>query len=355
MPKQAINPAMRDGLAKVLPSKQALVSPSRTLRSGVIQRSSPRFTAASVMRVATSRKPVVLIYHDVPSIAGNHSVDLRTFESHITFMKRHFDFIAPQQLKEKRHALSRIRVLLTFDDGFRNQFELAKRVLLNHSVPALFFISSRHSSAGAYLWFAYERMLAGHFQGEGFSFRGTYFSMRPEHRVESMGRLRAVLLDLKPHPSAMYRAIEQELPPVNEMIDRKVATDRYQGMSADEVADLAREPQFTIGCHTVDHPLLTRCTYQEAYRQIADNRAWLERVSKRKCATIAYPGGDYNAQIINLCRDLALTDGFAEIPKLRSIPQFEVPRIGVYSASVFFLGCKVKWGNLLRKTNLPFG
>lgn len=311
--------------------------------------------AASVMRVATSRKPVVLIYHDVPSVAGDHSVDLRTFESHITFMKRHFDFITPQQLNERRHPLSRIRVLLTFDDGFRNQFEVAKRVLLNHSVPALFFISSRHCSSGSYLWFAYERMLAEHFQGAGFSFRGMYFSMLREHRVESMGRLRLVLLDLKPHPSAMYRAIEQELPPVNEIIDPKVATDRYQGMSADEVADLAREPQFRIGCHTVDHPLLTRCTHEEAYRQIADNRAWLERVSKRKCETIAYPGGDYNAQIINLCRELALTDGFAEIPKLRSIPQFEVPRIGVYSPSVFFLGCKVKWGNLLRNTSLAFG
>src|SRR6266446_2308914 len=140
MPKQAINPAMRDGLPEDLPSKQVLVSPWRMLRSGVIQRLAPRSIAASAMRVATSRKPVVLIYHDVPSVADNHSVDLRTFESHITFMKRHFDFITPQQLNERRHTLSRIRVLLTFDDGFRNQFELAKRVLLNHSVPALFFI-----------------------------------------------------------------------------------------------------------------------------------------------------------------------------------------------------------------------
>jgi len=309
---------------------------------------------ARVMRVATSRKPVVLLYHDVPSVAGNHALDLATFESQITYMKRHFDFIAPQQLKES-YPLSRIRVLLTFDDGFRNQFELAKRVLVNHGVPALFFISSRHSSPGAYLWFAYKRMLAGHFQGDGFTFRGMYFSMRPEHRGRSVSRLQSVLLDLKPHPSAMYRAIDQELPSVNEVIDPRVAADRYQGMSAEQIAELAREPQFTIGCHTVDHPLLTRCTSEEALRQIADNRAWLERVSKQNCGTIAYPGGDYNQQIVNLCRDLGLTDGFAVTPKLRSNPQFEVPRIGVYSASVLFLGCKVKWGNFLRKTSLPVG
>jgi peptidoglycan/xylan/chitin deacetylase (PgdA/CDA1 family) len=308
-----------------------------------------------MMRVLTSRRPVVLIYHDVPSVSGDHAVDLATFESHITFMKRHFDFITPEQLKERRHPLSRIRVLLTFDDGFCNQFELAKRVLLKHSVPALFFISSRHSSPGAYLWFVYERMLARHFQGDGFTFRGMYFNMDPEHRGQSISRLRSVLLDLKPHPAAMYRAIEQELPRVNEMIDPKIAADRYQGMSAEQVADLAREPQFTIGCHTVDHPLLTRCTSKEAFRQIADNRSWLERVTKRKCRTIAYPGGDYNRQIVNQCRDLVLTDGFAVIPKLRSIPQFEVPRIGVYSASVLFLGYKVQLGNFLRKTRLPVG
>jgi peptidoglycan/xylan/chitin deacetylase (PgdA/CDA1 family) len=321
---------------------------------GPSSRVSSNIQARSLMRVATSRKPVVLLYHDVPSVAGNHAINLATFESHITFMKRHFDFITPRQLKES-HPRSRMRVLLTFDDGFRNQYELAKRVLLNHGVPALFFISSRHSSPGAYLWFVYKRMLAEHFQGDGFTFRGMYFSMHPEHRGQSIRRLASVLLDLKPHPCAIYRAIDQELPSVNEMIDRKVAADCYEGMCAEQVAELAREPQFTIGCHTVDHPLLTRCTSHEALRQIAENRAWLERVSKRKCSTIAYPNGDYNQQIMNLCRDSGLTGGFAVNPKLRSNPQFEVPRIGVYSASVLFLACKVQWGNFLRRTSLPFG
>jgi peptidoglycan/xylan/chitin deacetylase (PgdA/CDA1 family) len=306
------------------------------------------------MRIATSRKPVVLLYHDVPSVASNHAVDLAAFESHITFLRRHCDFITPGQLKES-HPGGRIRVLLTFDDGFSNQFELAKRVLLNHGVPALFFISSRHSSPGAYLWFVYQRMLARHFQGDGFAFRSMHFSMRPEHRGKSINRLESILLDLKPHPSAMYRAIDQELPSVNEMIDQTVAADRYQGMSADQIAELAREPQFAIGCHTVDHPLLTRCSTQEALRQIAGNRAWLERVSKRICRTIAYPGGDYNQQIVNLSRELGLTDGFTVIPKLGSNPPFEIPRIGIYSASLLFLGCKVQWGNLLRKAHLRFG
>jgi len=61
-------------------------------------------------------KPVVLIYHDVPSVADNHSVDLRTFESHIIF-DGNFDFITSATQRETP-TLAGFRWSATFDDGF---------------------------------------------------------------------------------------------------------------------------------------------------------------------------------------------------------------------------------------------
>ncbi len=306
-------------------------------------------------RCVTSRSPVVVLYHGVPSAGENGCIDFAVFESHIRFLKRHFELITPQQLGERRRPLDRIKVLLTFDDGFRNQFEIAKRVLLRQNVPALFFICSRHAKPGSYLWFTHIRMLSDHFQGPGLTFRGIYFSMRPEDRESSMARLAEILLDLKPHPTAMYRAIEEELPCVNGMIDSNSIADHYQGLSAEQVAEIAREPQFTIGCHTVDHPCLSRCTSDEVYRQIRDNMDWLERVSNRKCRAIAYPSGDYDARILEQCRDLNLSYGFAVSPKFRSFPRLEIPRVGVYSPSLEFLGCKIQWGVFLRQVGLSAG
>lgn len=308
-----------------------------------------------LIRAATSRKPVILLYHGVPEVADNGSVALAAFESHIAFITRHFEFVSPEQITTNRGRLKPLQVLLTFDDGFQNQFELAKRVLLKYSVPAIFFVSSRHATPGAFLWFVYLRMLSEHFQEEGFSFRESYFSMRPENRASSISRLTSILLNMKPHPSAMYRAIAQELPDMKGMIDQKLMADRYEGMSADEVAELSREPLFTMGCHTVDHPWLTRCTQDEGIQQIADNKRWLEYVTGSRCTAIAYPSGDYNRQTLEQIRALDFVHGFAVSPKLRSIPHLEMPRIGIYASSQEFLGCKVQWGNVLRKTRIPVG
>lgn len=308
-----------------------------------------------LIRTTTSKKPVVLLYHGVPEFGNDSSVTLAAFELHITLMERHFEFIAPEQLQANRRRTGRLQVLLTFDDGFQNQFEGAKRVLVKHGIPAMFFVSSRHSSPGVFLWFAYLRMLSEHFQEDGFSFRGTYFSMCSRARAASISRLTTILLNLKPHPSAMYRAIEEELPDMRGIVDQEVIKDRYQGMSAAQVAELSRESQFTIGCHTVDHPCLTRCTWDEGLRQIADNKKWLELVTNRRCTSIAYPLGEYDCQTLEQCRELAFDHGFAIAPKLQLVPSLEIARVGIYSTSHEFLGCKVQWGHLMRKARLPVG
>src|SRR5207248_953909 len=128
------------------------------------------------------RNTVVLLYHGVPSFTGDHSIDAAKFESQIVFMKDHFNFITPEQLRDAGSGSDRMRVLLTFDDGFKNQFVLARQILMKHQVPAVFFIPSRHAKPGSYLWFTYLRMLEGHFHGDGFTFRGNYWSMRAEDR-----------------------------------------------------------------------------------------------------------------------------------------------------------------------------
>lgn len=69
-------------------------------------------------------------------------------------------------------------------------------------------------------------------------------------------------------------------------------------MSAEQVRELAGNPLFSLGVHAVDHPFLTRGEQEEVERQIADNKEWLERVSKRECDAIAYPLGDYEVGVL---------------------------------------------------------
>src|SRR3954470_6767800 len=134
----------------------------------------------SVARPLAARKPVVLIYHGVPRTGV--SLDAATFEEQIVFLREHFDFVRVDDLTTRRSGLERIRVLLTFDDGFRNNAEVVAPILRRYGIPAVFFVCSRHAQQDRYLWFSYLRSLERWFRGNGFTFRGEFMNMSPTER-----------------------------------------------------------------------------------------------------------------------------------------------------------------------------
>ncbi len=299
---------------------------------------------------------MVCLYHGVPGTATTDGVDGAVFERHMRFLKQHCEFVRPADEGRRRKGHDRLRILLTFDDGFRNNAEVVAPILRRHGIPAIFFVTSRHTEAGRYLWFSYLWALEKHFKGDGFLLRGDFIDMRANQRAESVDRLRRDLLALTPHPTAMYDVIDNELPPLQDFVEAHELTGSYAGMTTEQIGELASDDRlFTIGGHTVDHPFLTRCLPGEARRQMADNRTWLEELTSRPCATLAYPSGDYNDEVVDTCRAVGFNRGYATTPIARRDKQFEVPRMGIYSPSVDVLGFKIQWGNVLRALNVKVG
>jgi peptidoglycan/xylan/chitin deacetylase (PgdA/CDA1 family) len=301
-----------------------------------------------------AHRPVTVLYHGVPT-ATTSKLPAAVFEQHIVFLKRHFQIVSAHSAEDEPGTSDRRRIVLTFDDGFRNNAEVVAPILRKYDVPATFFVCSRHAVPGKYLWFAHLRALEEHFPRPGFHFRGRFFDMSRQARYRSMQRLKTALLRLRPHPASMYEALEQELPALEEFVSPGDIADSYAGMTAAHVAQLAADPAFSIGAHTIDHPFLTLCEAAEVRRQIVDNREWLEAASGRRCDAIAYPAGDYNRDNLRVCREAGFARGYAVSPSLRGRSRLEQARIGIYAASTNVLGFKVQWGHLMRAARLPIG
>lgn len=296
-----------------------------------------------------SRRAVVCLYHSVPREEG------AVLEQHVLFLKRHFDLVSPADLEETRSRSQKIRVLLTFDDGFRNHAEVVAPILRRLNVPAIFFVPSRHTVPDQYLWFTYLLAFERHFTGSKVVFCGESLGMGAGQRHETMERLSRRLLSSTPHPRSMYDVIEKELPPLERFVPKAVLMDEYSGMTEEQIGELASDRLFVIGSHTVDHPFLARCSPDEASRQIRENKSWLERITGRPCDTIAYPSGDYNAEVLDACRKSGFNRGYATNPLFRRDKQFEIPRMGIYSSAVEDLGFKIQWGNLMRAVGMKVG
>jgi peptidoglycan/xylan/chitin deacetylase (PgdA/CDA1 family) len=294
----------------------------------------------------------VLLYHGIPRSADGYGVGAAAFERHLQFVKRHFDCIHPKELETEAPRRGPPRVLLTFDDGFRNNAEVAAPLLRKYQVPAIFFVATGHCQPGRVLWCTYFEALRRTCRLSSLEFRGEHFDLSPTLRDRSINRLQERLLALHPYPTAFLRAIEEELPRIEEFVSGDTLADSFWGMSAEQVGELAADPLFSIGLHTVDHPDLTRCDAGETQRQIEQGKAWLEMVCGQSIRSIAYPLGAYDARVLGQCQALGLTNGYAVSPKLDAQRLFEVPRFGIYHTAPEMIGAKICWGHRLRALGL---
>lgn len=294
------------------------------------------------------RGRAALVYHGIPCTTVAPQVDARTFESHVAFLVEHFEMVAPEDGDKRRPARAKIQVLLTFDDGFRNNAEIVAPILRRYRVPAVFFVCTRHAEPGKYLWFSYLKMLERCFKGNGFIYEGELMDMSPGERRKTMRKLEQHLLSLKPHPAKMYEVIDEQLPRLEDFASEAEINDCCAGMTAEQIEELAACSLFTVGVHTADHPMLTMCEPQEAARQIGSNKEWIEKLIKRRCDLIAYPNADYDENILAQCRALGINGGYTANRSLKRDPQLEVKRVGIYARPTIELGFKVRWGGMMR-------
>ena len=246
-----------------------------------------------------------------------------------------------------RGSLRRPALLLTFDDGLRNNADVVAPILRKCHIPAVFFISSRHCEPGKYLWFMYLKMLRLYFAGSGVTLDGTYIPLDGCRRENGIQEVTRRLLELKPHPRAMYDAIASQLPPLEEFVPSSVLADECYGMTTEQVHDLGNDPLFTVGAHTIDHPYLSRCNAQEAWRQVSENKLWLEQVTGAKCDLFAYPLGDLDNNIVEQCARLKFQRAFAtEWSHIRH-SQLAIRRVGIYRSAMTLLRIKIQCGHWL--------
>jgi peptidoglycan/xylan/chitin deacetylase (PgdA/CDA1 family) len=295
----------------------------------------------------TPTRPVVLTYHGVSRRPDLRGFSAAVFEQHIAFLKQNFALVAPPTVEQPQVRVGTPpEVLLTFDDGFRNHAECVVPILRRHRVPAIFFVPTRHATAGRYLWFVYMRMLERHFPGDDFTFRGQLVDMSLGRRRASMARLGSQLLGLTPHPTAMYAAID-ELPTLEDFLDRSTLEDEAAGMTEEQVEEVAADPLFVVGAHSEDHPFLPRCPPDEQRRQILANKQWIERTTRRVCDTIAYPASEYDESVVQVCREAGFVSGYGGEHSRGVGRSLEISRIGVYYPSIRELGVKVWWSQAI--------
>jgi peptidoglycan/xylan/chitin deacetylase (PgdA/CDA1 family) len=225
------------------------------------------------------------------------------FEQELRFLKKEFDVIPPDEL-ERAVSIGRGRyVLLTFDDGYRDNFDEAFPILKRHGLPATFFVTTGFLDHQQIPWWDEIAWMVNASTRSESRLNGlldSALSFAPRERR----RTTQALIEC-------YRRLPRES--TRQFMDSladATGSGRHQGdhaavwMTWDNVREL-RASGMHIGGHTVTHPLLAQLSVDEQEQEILGCKMRIEAELGEPMRYFAYPYGERDSFDDNTRRSLA--------------------------------------------------
>jgi peptidoglycan/xylan/chitin deacetylase (PgdA/CDA1 family) len=298
-------------------------------------------------RLRRTSRLLVVNYHRVGELAGNQfddatfSATADEFRRQIRYMKRWFAIPPPHEVLEslERGSFARPTLLVTFDDGYRDNYEVAFPTLRELGVPACFFVVTGLLDRPTLPW--WDRVAYSIKKTNGPFLRLEYperlvFDFRLISRAQATWRILRACKDSKSFDESCL--IDELTARTGVGVDASSLA-RTLFMSWNSVREMAREGM-AIGSHTATHPVLASLSEAAQRRELRDSRERIRDAIGSYPDMLAYPVGGPRA-FADITRRLAREVGYRAAfsnggsVACSCIDRFAVPRVAVEQADTW--------------------
>jgi peptidoglycan/xylan/chitin deacetylase (PgdA/CDA1 family) len=217
------------------------------------------------------------------------------FDWQMRYLSRHYEVVTCRELAKFQDTgvwPDRPVVLVTFDDGYLDNHDVAWPVLRSHGLPAVIYVATGYADSGDMYWYdklAFSVLHAGRRE----------VSLKPgdppikfgTERAAREGALLTLLRYLKTIPDSerqakllqWHAALAPTVAPEEGTLHRPMNWDQIKALS---------DGGIEIGSHTVTHPVLSRLTSPDQLKfELTESKAVIERHTGREVLSMAYPTG----------------------------------------------------------------
>jgi len=291
------------------------------------------------------KSPVIRIfsYHNI-SDEKKHlfaGVSVKNFKEQISYLKRHFQIISLGELIKckKSKSLPKNSAVITFDDGYRNNYQHAYPILLEQKAPATIFLATDYIGTNDMLWtdklnYMFKHTKANALEIESPALKkktgkrenektrqGLDDSLFPHQSHEKTGNPSKIEMKFKlgnaTEKLIALNAVRDILKSVNNKRRDELLTHIEERLGVSENGkyremlswEEVREMQgcgITFGAHTQSHPILTHIPIEQARREMQDSKSEIEKRLSCEVICFAYPNGlekDFNRDIIKILQE----------------------------------------------------
>jgi len=259
-------------------------------------------------------KVVILNYHRVLSkkeldkrfVQPGMYVREDVFETQIQFLKDHFEILSFAELmnlwEEKKWDKGKRYCVLTFDDGWLDNYIYAYPILKTYGARATIFLPT--SLVGTNHWFWPDRLsyLLEHYFSASVapeqkefmvSLLNRYPLMKELHEGKCSETIDSAIEMCKGLPEEEIHNFIKE---ISEAFGVGFPDDRVL-INWDEVEEMSRYG-ISFGSHSSTHRILTKLPVKEIQKEIGDSLQTLRERKINDIPVFCYPNGNYNQEII---------------------------------------------------------
>jgi peptidoglycan/xylan/chitin deacetylase (PgdA/CDA1 family) len=202
-------------------------------------------------------------------------------------------------------------VIITFDDGYKDNYEIAFPILKKYNAPATIFLATGSIEEKKLFWWDLVNYALFHTEMESIDMDdiGTYQLNSDENKSKAGLNIQEKLkkMDNNKKESVIDELINLTDVNIPEKLGKKYI------LSWNEIKKMNKNG-IDFGSHTVNHPILTNISLDEAKWEIENSKSCIEENIGTEVKSFAYPNGDFNQRISSLVENLGFTSSVSVYP-----------------------------------------
>ncbi len=211
----------------------------------------------------------------------------------LTMLQKRMPIIGEDELEQfvlGKAKLKRMHAVITFDDGYLDNYELALPVLKAHRCSALFFLVTSYVGSAAIPWWDEIAYLVRNSTKQTLSLKLPYplrVNLAPDREIAIWEVLRHYKHRENLDGAAFIAHLRSEAACSVPQTGRRF-------LSWEEAGRM-QEAGMTIGSHTISHPVLSQCSATDQQIELTQSKLQIERRLGGRVHSIAYPVGTTSA------------------------------------------------------------
>jgi len=248
----------------------------------------------------------ILLYHGVSNVKSrgieNYAmkhINQDNFYEQIKFIKKNLNILSVNELLEfilKKKKIKENSVLITFDDGYENNFTMAAPILEGFNVPATFYVSSGLMNSTKMFWTDILEDCINRTKKSKIIIRlgKEKIELKLKNPSEKVISLELIKKFCKICKKSEKDHIVDYIIYATGVEPSEEASLNYRKLSWNQIKTMDSNKLFTIGGHSTYHDILSLQSIEDAKKDINLSIDLLEYNLQRKVFDYSYPEGQRN-------------------------------------------------------------